>query len=63
MVRAMTGARRFLPAIDSPGYYILLGAVAIFILGPLGGITAAYMNFSLASSSAGRSSRASSAAW
>ncbi|MFN8178859.1 MAG: OPT/YSL family transporter [bacterium] len=32
---------------DSPPYHILLGAVAIFILGPLGGITAAYMNFSL----------------
>jgi len=38
---------RFLPPIDSPGYYLLLGAVAIFVLGPLGGITAAYMNFSL----------------
>lgn len=37
----------FLPAMGSPGYYVLLGAVAIFILGPLGGITAAYMNFSL----------------
>ena len=31
----------------STGYYVLLGVVAIFILGPLGGITAAYMNFSL----------------
>ena len=38
---------RFLPPIDSRGYYLLLGAVAILILGPLGGITAAYMNFSL----------------
>lgn len=37
----------FLPTMGSPGYYVLLGAVAIFILGPLGGITAAYMNFSL----------------
>ncbi|HZF52311.1 MAG TPA: OPT/YSL family transporter [Polyangiaceae bacterium] len=37
----------FLPRLNSPGYYILLAAVAIFILGPLGGITAAYMNFSL----------------
>lgn len=36
-----------LPAINTPGYYVLLGIVAIFILGPLGGITAAYMNFSL----------------
>ncbi len=39
--------RRFLPAIDTPGYYILLAAVAIFVLGPLGAIAAAYMNFSL----------------
>ena len=31
----------------SPGYYALLAGVAIFILGPLGGVTAAYMNFSL----------------
>ncbi len=42
-----TGKKGFLPAIGTPGYYALLGAVAIFILGPLGGITAAYMNFSL----------------
>jgi uncharacterized oligopeptide transporter (OPT) family protein len=39
--------KSFLPKIGSPGYYILLAAVAIFILGPLGGISAAYMNFSL----------------
>jgi uncharacterized oligopeptide transporter (OPT) family protein len=39
--------RRFLPAIGTPAYYILLGAVAILLLGPLGGVTAAYMNFSL----------------
>jgi uncharacterized oligopeptide transporter (OPT) family protein len=37
----------FLPKIDSPGYHVLLSAVAILILGPLGGIAAAYMNFSL----------------
>src|SRR5712671_3145438 len=37
----------FLPAINSRGYYLLLSLVAIFILGPLGGIAAAYMNFSL----------------
>ena len=43
----MTQPKRFLPRIGSPGYHLLLGAVAIFILGPLGGITAAYMNFSL----------------
>jgi len=36
-----------LPPIGSVRYHILLGAVAILILGPLGGITAAYMNFSL----------------
>lgn len=36
-----------LPPIGSVRYHLLLGAVAIFILGPLGGITAAYMNFSL----------------
>jgi len=43
----MTGFRRYLPPINSPGYYLMLGAIAIFLLGPLGGITAAYMNFSL----------------
>jgi uncharacterized oligopeptide transporter (OPT) family protein len=32
---------------NSLSYYVLLGAIAILILGPLGGITAAYMNFSL----------------
>ena len=37
----------FLPAINSRGYYVLLALVAIFILGPLGGVAAAYMNFSL----------------
>lgn len=37
----------FLPALNSRAYYILLALVAIFILGPLGGIAAAYMNFSL----------------
>lgn len=37
----------FLPAINTRGYYILLALVAIFILGPLGGVAASYMNFSL----------------
>src|SRR3954466_11214483 len=37
----------FLPAIGSRAYYGLLALVAIVILGPLGGIAAAYMNFSL----------------
>lgn len=32
---------------NSTAYYVLLGLIAIFILGPLGGITAAYMNFSI----------------
>jgi uncharacterized oligopeptide transporter (OPT) family protein len=42
-----TKAWSFLPPINSPKYHLLLGAVAIFILGPLGGISAAYMNFSI----------------
>src|SRR5512137_2626410 len=44
---APTGLKRFLPRIGSPGYHVLLGAVAIFVLGPLGGISAAFMNFSI----------------
>ncbi len=39
--------KTWLPPIGSRNYYLLLGAVAILVLGPLGGITAAYMNFSL----------------
>jgi uncharacterized oligopeptide transporter (OPT) family protein len=39
--------RRFLPAPGSFRYHLLLGTVALFILGPLGGVTAAYMTFSL----------------
>jgi len=37
---------RLLP-MNTPGYYVFLALIAIFILGPLGGITASYMNFSL----------------
>ena len=37
---------RLIP-IDTPLYYVFLGAIAILVLGPLGGITASYMNFSL----------------
>src|SRR5258708_21632730 len=37
----------FIPPIASRGYHLLLGAVAILILGPLGGITATFMNFSV----------------
>ena len=43
-------AGRLLPRIfpiGTVGYYVFLGIIAIFILGPLGGVTAAYMNFSL----------------
>ena len=43
----MTPNRRFLPRLDTPAYYVLLGVIAIFVLGPLGGVTAAYMNFSI----------------
>jgi uncharacterized oligopeptide transporter (OPT) family protein len=37
---------RLLP-LDSKRYYVFLALIAVFILGPLGGITASYMNFSL----------------
>src|SRR5262245_54229580 len=50
----MSGLRRFLPRIDSPAYHLLLAVVAIFILGPLGGITGAYMTFSLGFSVGGQ---------
>lgn len=43
----MQNLRKYLPPINTPRYHILLGAIAILVLGPLGGITAAYMNFSL----------------
>src|SRR5437016_13377075 len=45
--RGPSRLKRFLPPINTPRYHMLLAAVAIFILGPLGGISAAYMNFSL----------------
>ncbi len=38
---------RFLPRMGSTGYHLLLGTVALLILGPLGGVTAAYMNFAV----------------
>src|SRR6185295_12111829 len=38
---------RFLPEVGTWKYHLLLSLVAIFVLGPLGGIAAAYMNFSL----------------
>ena len=37
----------WLPKLGTWKYYALLGVVGIFILGPLGGLAAAYMNFSL----------------
>lgn len=37
----------WLPAIGTWRYYALLGVAGILILGPLGGVTASYMNFSL----------------
>ena len=46
-IHAPTGFRRFLPRTGSPGYHLLLSTVAILILGPLGGISAAFMNFSI----------------
>jgi len=42
-----TGLKRFFPPIGTPGYHVMLACVAIFILGPLGGISAAFMNFSI----------------
>ena len=38
---------RFLPRIGTPLYHVMLACVAIFILGPLGGVSAAFMNFSI----------------
>jgi uncharacterized oligopeptide transporter (OPT) family protein len=38
---------RWLPPIGSRRYYGMLALLGIFVLGPLGGVTASYMNFSL----------------
>jgi uncharacterized oligopeptide transporter (OPT) family protein len=38
---------RWLPEPGSRGYYALLAAIGLLVLGPLGGVAAAYMNFSL----------------
>jgi uncharacterized oligopeptide transporter (OPT) family protein len=38
---------RWLPPIGSRRYYLMLALLGIFVLGPLGGVTASYMNFSL----------------
>ena len=37
----------WLPRLGTWKHYALLGAIGIFVLGPLGGLAAAYMNFSL----------------
>jgi uncharacterized oligopeptide transporter (OPT) family protein len=43
-----SGARwAWLPPIGSKRYYLMLGALGALVLGPLGGVTASYMNFSL----------------
>jgi uncharacterized oligopeptide transporter (OPT) family protein len=38
---------RFLPAPDTPAYHALLASVTLLVLGPLTGVAAAYMTFSL----------------
>ena len=38
---------RWLPAQGSVRYHLLLGTLGVLVLGPLAGVTAAYMNFSL----------------
>lgn len=45
--KTTSGINRFLPRLGSAGYHVLLSVVAILILGPLGGISAAFMNFSI----------------
>ena len=43
-----TGVRwAWLPPIGSKRYYLMLGLLGALVLGPLGGVTASYMNFSL----------------
>lgn len=37
----------WLPAIGSWRYHLMLALLGIFVLGPLGGVTASYMNFSI----------------
>ena len=46
---AVTDNRRWawLPVMGTPAYYAMLAAVGMLVLGPLGGIAASYMNFSL----------------
>lgn len=42
-----SGLKRFFPRVDTPAYHVMLAVVAMLVLGPLGGISAAYMNFSI----------------
>ena len=46
---AIPDTRRWawLPPVGTWGYYTLLAAIGMLVLGPLGGITAAFMNFSI----------------
>ena len=44
---ATRGKKRFLPEIGSPAYHLMLSVVSILVLGPLGGISSAFMNFSI----------------
>jgi len=37
----------FIPPVGSVGYHVLLSTVAVLVLGPLGGVSAAFMNFSI----------------
>src|SRR5579864_4717028 len=37
----------WLPAVNSWKYHLLLGSIGMLVLGPMGGVTASYMNFSL----------------
>jgi uncharacterized oligopeptide transporter (OPT) family protein len=47
-VTTHTGPRwKWLPPVGSWKYHLLLGSIGILVLGPLGGVTASYMNFSL----------------
>jgi uncharacterized oligopeptide transporter (OPT) family protein len=45
--RATAQRFRFLPRPGSVAFHLMLAAVALLILGPLGGVAAAYMNFTL----------------
>ncbi|MFO1478263.1 MAG: OPT/YSL family transporter [Verrucomicrobiota bacterium] len=47
MSSAPAPRRSWLPRIGSPAYHVMLATVALLVLGPLGGISAAYMNFSI----------------